>query len=49
MKPIALIILALTLAIGTYMSRNTENDAQVMIEDSIGSSMAAPVRPDIPL
>jgi hypothetical protein len=49
MKPIALIILALTLAIGTYMVRNTKSDAQVMIEDSIGSSMAAPVRPDIPL
>lgn len=49
MKAIALIILALTLAIGTYMGRNTESDTQVMIEDSIGSSMAAPARPDIPL
>ena len=49
MKSIALIILALTLAIGTYMGRNKESDTQVMIEDSIGSSMAAPVRPDIPL
>ncbi len=49
MKAIALIILALTLAIGTYMGRNTENDTQVMIEDSIGSSMAAPARPDIPI
>lgn len=49
MKPIALIILALTLAIGTYLNTKTETETQVMIEDFIGSSMAAPARPVIPL
>lgn len=45
MKPLAFILLALFITFGAYLSSfDTEKDNQVMIEDSVGSSMAAPVR-----
>jgi hypothetical protein len=50
MKSFALILLALTLAIGTYLNRkDSDKDARVMIEDSVGSTLAAPIKPNIPL
>ncbi len=50
MKPIAFIILILVLAIGTYLN-NLDPDKtgktsanEELIEDSVGTSMAAPVQ-----
>lgn len=45
MKPLAIIILGLTIAIGTYLnSMDYKNDdSSAMIEDTVESSMAAPV------
>ena len=50
MKPIALIILALVLVVGTYLN-NLDPDKtsqtvsnETFIEDSVGTSMAAPVQ-----
>jgi hypothetical protein len=49
MKPIALIILV-ALAVGFYLNKTQpQSDAQVLIEDTVDSSLAAPVRPDVPL
>lgn len=49
MKGIAVFIILLTLAIGTYLNRMDKTDSQVMIEDSVESSLAAPVKTDLPL
>ncbi len=45
MKPLAIIILGLTIAIGTYLNSLDfkAEDSSAMIEDTVGSSMAAPV------
>lgn len=49
MKRIAIFIVVLTLAIGTYLNiKQNKGDSQVMIEDTVESSMAAPIKPDIP-
>lgn len=44
MKPFALALLALVLAMGFYLNKMDpdKDSAQVMIEDSVESSMAAP-------
>lgn len=50
MKPIALIILALVMVIGTYLNnldpdKTSQNvNRGEMIEDEVGTSMAAPVK-----
>lgn len=45
MKAVALILFVFLLAAGSYIARKqSNNDAQVMIEDSVGSSMAAPIQ-----
>ena len=45
MKPISLFILILILVVGTYLNQmDPDKDAQVMIEDTVGSSMAAPIK-----
>lgn len=59
MKAIALIVVLLVLAIGTYVGNRADNVAtETTIEDSVGSQMAAPQKteatdadsnPDIPL
>jgi hypothetical protein len=50
MKGIAVFIVLLTLAIGTYLNKmDKSSNGQVMVEDSVESSMAAPVKPEIPL
>lgn len=59
MKAIALIVVLLVLAIGTYVGNRATNIAvENTIEDSVGSQMAAPQKteapetghhPDIPL
>lgn len=48
MKGIAVFIILLTLAIGTYLNR-MDADTQVMVEDTVESSMAAPIKTEIPL
>jgi hypothetical protein len=43
MKPIAFLILILVLILGTYLNQlDPDRGSQVMIEDSVGSTMAAP-------
>ena len=59
MKAIALIVVLITLAVGTYLGNRTNRVAnETMVEDSVGSQMAAPQKtddtgtenhPDIPL
>jgi hypothetical protein len=49
MKVIAACIVLATLAIGTYLNfMDKDADTQVMVEDKIESSLAAPVKPEIP-
>lgn len=52
MKAFALILVLVTLMVGTYLSL-TKKPAPVskdaMIEDSVGSQMAAPLHPERPL
>lgn len=44
MKPIALILLAIVLIVGTYLNQlEPEISQKIMIEDSVGSTMAAPL------
>jgi hypothetical protein len=44
MKPMALILLALVLIVGTYLNQlEPEVSQKMMIEDSVGSTMAAPL------
>ena len=43
MKPIAFILLIFTLVLGSYLNKPKSDDrAQVMIEDAVGITMAAP-------
>jgi hypothetical protein len=50
MKPIAFLILIFVFAVGAYLTQvETDKDSSAMIEDSVGSQMASPHRPDIPL
>lgn len=52
MKAFALILVLATLAIGTYMSMTGKSapvPSEAMIEDSVDSQLAAPVRPERPL
>lgn len=45
MKPFTLIILILTIAVGVYLrGGESQEKAQVMIQDSVGSIMAAPIK-----
>ena len=49
---IPVIIVAITIALGTYLnSMDAEKNPQAsqMIEDSVGSTMAAPAKTDVPL
>lgn len=48
MKGIIVFIVLLTLAIGTYMNR-IGSKSSVLIEDTVESTMAAPVKSEIPL
>jgi hypothetical protein len=48
MKGIIVFLVLLTLAIGSYMNKMDTTDS-AMVEDSVESSMAAPVKSDIPL
>jgi hypothetical protein len=47
MKGVAVFLVLLTLAIGTYLFGKDMNDSQVMIEDVVESSLAAPVKADL--
>lgn len=50
MRVAALILLAVTVMVGIFLSRKTDHTGtQTMIEDMTSSSMAAPLRPEIPL
>lgn len=50
MRKFAIIFVLFVMAIGTYLnSMDTDKKTQVMIEDEVGSTMAAPAKPDIPL
>ena len=43
MKPIAFLLLILILILGTYLNGlDPDKGAQIMVEDSVGSTMAAP-------
>jgi hypothetical protein len=43
MKPIAFILLIMILILGSYLNHlDPDKSSQVMIEDSVGSTMAAP-------
>lgn len=44
MKSLPLIILVVALAVGFFLNKEPKKDANVMIEDKVESSMAAPVR-----
>lgn len=49
MKAIALIVVLLVLAIGTYVGNRADNVAtETTIEDSVGSQMAAPQKTEAP-
>jgi hypothetical protein len=47
MKAIALLIVLIALAVGTYMNRNTENRAADSV-DTVRSGLAAPARESAP-
>jgi hypothetical protein len=50
MNPVAYLILFLVLAIGTYLNQlDPDRKPRALIEDRVGSQMAAPERPEIPL
>jgi hypothetical protein len=51
MKAITVFLVLLTLAIGTYLNNLDANKTpnQTLIQDEVESSMAAPVKADIPL
>jgi hypothetical protein len=43
MKPMAFVLLLLMLILGSYLNQlDPDKGSQVMIEDSVGSTMAAP-------
>lgn len=48
MKGIIVFIVLVTLAIGSYLNKMDTNDS-AMVEDTVESSLAAPVKPEIPL
>lgn len=49
MKAFALILVLVTLMLGTYLSLTKKPTSEAMIKDSVGSQMAAPVHPERPL
>jgi uncharacterized BrkB/YihY/UPF0761 family membrane protein len=47
MKSMPLIILVVALAVGFFLNKETKKDTNAMIEDTVGSSMAAPQRSNV--
>jgi hypothetical protein len=50
MKLIPIFFLAITIAVGIYLQgKSSETSTDAMVEDSVESKMAAPIKSDIPL